>query len=269
LVYKRAIAEGADFIVGPLTKDEVTLITSAPVQVPTLALNQPYKEVKPQENLTMLTLSPEAEAKQIATFARNNGLQTAQIIVADSALAKRIAKAFASQWQAMDGKITAQIEIPSDVGKLATLKSTAANPADMIFLAANATYAKRVRPYLDASVPTYGTSYLYDGASGNSQNADLNAIHFVDIPWILVPDSSAFALFRATATRFIGVELQRLFALGLDAYNILPKLQGRSGNDVLLDGATGKISWGEHGVLARELPLAQFRHDGVAIESTP
>jgi hypothetical protein len=269
LVYKRAIAEGADFIVGPLTKDEVTLITSAPVQVPTLALNQPYNEVKAQDNLTMLTLSPDIEAKQIASLARNNGLQTAQVVVADSPLAKRIAKAFVTQWQAMEGKITAQIDIPSDASKLPTVKSAAANPADMIFLAADAAHAKRVRPYLDASVPTYGTSYLYDGVSGNSQNADLNAIHFVDMPWILMPDSSAFALLRATATKFSGAELQRLFALGLDAYNILPKLQGRSGNEALLDGATGKISWGDHGVLVRELPLAQFRRDGVAIESTP
>jgi len=269
LVYRKAVAEGADLIVGPLTRDEVTLITSAPVQVPTLALNQPYSEVKSQENLTMLTLSPDAEAKQIATYARSNGLQTAQVVVADTALAKRIAKAFVEQWQAQDGKISAQIEIPNDSSKLAALKSAAANPADMIFLAANAARAKLVRPYLDASIPTYGTSYLYDGGSGSSQNTELTAIHFVDIPWILVPDSSEFALLRAAATGFSGAELQRLFALGLDAYNILPKLQGKSGNSILLEGATGKISWGENGVLARELPLAQFRRDGVAIESNP
>ena len=217
----------------------------------------------------MLTLSPDAEAKQIATYARSNGLQTAQVVVADTALAKRIAKAFVEQWQAQDGKISAQIEIPNDSSKLAALKSAAANPADMIFLAANAARAKLVRPYLDASIPTYGTSYLYDGGSGSSQNTELTAIHFVDIPWILVPDSSEFALLRAAATGFSGAELQRLFALGLDAYNILPKLQGKSGNSILLEGATGKISWGENGVLARELPLAQFRRDGVAIESNP
>ncbi len=46
----------------------------------------------------MLTLSPDAEAKQIATYARSNGLQTAQVVVADTALAKRIAKAFIEQW---------------------------------------------------------------------------------------------------------------------------------------------------------------------------
>ena len=269
LVYRKAVAEGADLIVGPLTRDEVTLITSAPVQVPTLALNQPYSEVKSQENLTMLTLSPDAEAKQIATYARSNGLQTAQVVVADTALAKRIAKAFIAQWQAQDGKITAQIEIPNDPGKLIALKSATANPADMIFLAANATHAKLVRPYLDASIPTYGTSYLYDGGSGGSQNTELNAVHFVDIPWILVPDSSEFALLRAAATGFSGADLQRLFALGLDAYNILPKLQGKTTNAMLLQGATGKISWGEDGLLVRELPLAQFRRDGVAIESNP
>jgi hypothetical protein len=267
LVYRKAVAEGADFIVGPLTRDEVTLIASAPIQVPTLALNQPYENGKAQDNLTMLTLSAEAEARQIANLVRNRGLQTAQVVVADSALARRIAKAFVDQWQAQDGKISAQIEIPNDPNKFAAFKSAAANPADMIFLAASATRARQARPYLDAAVPTYATSYIYDGTSGSLQNKELSAIHFVDIPWILVPDSSEFALFRASAAKFSGAELQRLFALGLDAYRILPKLQGKSSNGPLLEGATGNISWGENGVLTRELPLAQFRPDGVALES--
>jgi hypothetical protein len=269
LIYKKAVAEGATFIVGPLTRDEVTLIATAPVQIPTLALNQPYSETKPQDNLIMLTLSAEAEARQIAVLARDRGLQTVQVVVANTALAKRIAKAFVGQWQMLDGKISTQIEIPGDPGKLSTLKSAAANPADMIFLAAGTASAKLVRPYLDASIPTYSTSYLYDDASDSSKNTDLIAIHFVDIPWILAPNSSEFALFRSSATNFSGAELQRLFALGLDAYHILPKLQGRSGNGTLLEGATGNISWGDHGILSRQLPLAQFRRDGVAIESNP
>jgi hypothetical protein len=99
---------------------------------------------------------------------------------------------------------------------------------------------------------------------------DLTAIHFVDIPWILSPNSPEFSLFRAAASHFNGVELQRLFALGMDAYRILPKLQGGgSGDEKLLEGATGTIYRGEDGVLARELPLAQFRRDGIAIESNP
>jgi hypothetical protein len=267
LIYKKAVAEGATFIVGPLTRDEVTLIAAAPVQMPTLALNQPYSETKPQENLMMLTLSAEAEARQIAILARDRGLQTVQIVVANTFLAKRIAKAFVGQWQMLDGKISTQIEIPSDPGKLSTLKSAAANPADMIFLAAGTANAKMVRPFLDASIPTYSTSYLYDDASDSSKNTDLVAIHFVDIPWILIPNSPEFALYRSSAVKFSGAELQRLFALGLDAYHILPKLQGRSGSGALLEGATGNIYWGDHGILLRQLPLAQFRRDGVAIES--
>lgn len=269
LAYKKAVSEGALIIVGPLTRDEVTLICSTPIQVPTLALNQPYDEVRNQQNLTMLSLSAEAEARQIAKTARDRGFQSVQVITASSALAKRIAKAFVEAWQALDGKVINQSEIPDDASKFPALKSAAANPPDMIFLSASATRAKQIRPYLDNSVPTYGTSYLYDGMPSSLQNMDLTAIHFVDIPWILFPDSPDFALYRAAASHFNGVELQRLFALGLDAYHILPKLQGGSGNERLLEGATGNIYRGENGVLARELPMAQIRRDGIAIESGP
>jgi outer membrane PBP1 activator LpoA protein len=269
LAYKKAVSEGALFIVGPLTRDEVTLVCSAPIEVPTLALNQPYNEVKDQQNLTMLSLSAEAEARQIAKTARDRGFQNVQVITTNSALAKRIANAFMEQWQTLDGKITNQTEVPDDASKFPALKSAAANPPDMIFLSASAARAKQIRPYLDASVPTYGTSYLYDGIPSSLQNMDLTAVHFVDIPWILYPDSPEFSLFRAAASHFNGVELQRLFALGLDAYHILPKLQGGSGNDKLLEGATGNIYRGENGVLVRELPLAQFRRDGIALEGAP
>jgi outer membrane PBP1 activator LpoA protein len=45
--YRRAIAEGAQFVVGPLTKDDVTAIaTSGETSVLTLALNQTADEAQ-------------------------------------------------------------------------------------------------------------------------------------------------------------------------------------------------------------------------------
>ena len=47
--YRRAIADGAQFIVGPLTKDDVTAIAaSGEVSVLTLALNQTADETQPR-----------------------------------------------------------------------------------------------------------------------------------------------------------------------------------------------------------------------------
>lgn len=173
LAYRRAVAEGAQFVVGPLTRDEVTALASESLDVPTLALNQPEGDIKPQHNLTLFSLSAEAEARQVARLARDHGLQTALVVAADNPLAQRMAKAFVGEWQTLDGNIFKQLAIPS-VEKLADFKQeAAAHPSDMIFLAAGAAQARLVRPYLDPAIPTYATSHVYDGVPKSVQNLDL------------------------------------------------------------------------------------------------
>ncbi len=271
--YAKAVSDGSTWVVGPLTRDEVGSLLAGNITIPTLALNQPENEIKPQEHLTLFGLSAENEARQIAQMVRNRGLQTAQVIVADSPLAKRVAKAFMEEWKALQGSVTIELTVTKftnpEPAKLAELKATSlANAADMIFIAGNASQAKTMRPYLDAATPTYGISHLYDGAAKGLQNMDLVAIHFVDMPWMLEPDNPEFANYRGAAAQFKSADLQRLFAMGLDAYRLLPHLQGQATGKTLLDGATGEIIFGET-ALIRELPLAQFRRDGVALENAP
>jgi outer membrane PBP1 activator LpoA protein len=154
--------------------------------------------------------------------------------------------------------------------KLAELKTeAAARPVDMIFLAAGAAQGRMVRPYLDLAIPTYGTSHLYDGTPKSVQNIDLVAVHFVDMPWMIDPDNPDFSAYRPSE-QDDNAELKRLFALGLDAYRLVPLLASHPAvGKKLLDGATGSVSMTEGGVLVRELPSAQFRRDGVSLESSP
>ena len=266
--YVNAVNDGASWVVGPLTRDEVSALVAGSISIPTLALNQPDGEFKPQQHLILFGLSAEAEARQIAQMVRERGLQTAQVVVANTPLGKRIAKAFTDEWVSLQGSVTAELTIPEQ-SKLAELKTASnANTADMIFLAANAAQAKLARPYLDAATPTYGTSHLYDGVQKGLQNLDLVAVHFVDMPWILETEETQFSGYRVAAAAFKGVELQRLFALGLDAYRLLPQLQGQIEGKTLLEGASGEILYGEP-ALSRTLPMAQFRRDGVALEDAP
>jgi outer membrane PBP1 activator LpoA protein len=263
LAYRRAVAEGAQFVVGPLTRDEVTVLAADSLDIPTLALNQPEGDIKPQQNLTLFGLSAEAEARQVARLARDHGLQTALVIIGDSPLSQRMGKAFVEEWQSLDGSIFKQLAVPS-TGKLADFKlEAAAHPSDMIFLAMGAAQAKLVRPYLDAAIPTYATSHVYDGMPKSIQNLDLVAVHFVDMPWLVDPDNPDFAGMERSSS----AESQRLFALGMDAYRLLPLLASHPATEKkLLEGATGSISLGNDGVLVRDLPMAQFRSEGVTLE---
>lgn len=268
LAYQRAMAEGAHFVIGPLTRAEVTALAAESLATPALALNLPDGTPKPQANLTLFGLSAEHEARQIARLAREQGMQSALVLAADTPLAQRMAKAFTEEWRAADGSIAAQLAIPG-TDKLAELKAEAsAHPADMIFLAANAAQARQARPWLDAATPTYGTSHLYDGVPKSIENADLLALHFVDAPWLVDPDNPDFAALPHENQE--SADLRRFFALGLDAYRLIPMLATHpvAGKE-LLDGASGHIFQSEGGVLLRKLPLAQFRRDGVALEPAP
>lgn len=265
-LYQRAVAEGATFVVGPLMRDEVTQLAAENLSVPVLALNQPEGAIKPQPKLNIFGLQVESEARQIARLARSHGMQSALIVAAATPLGERMAKAFADEWRAQDGAISAQLVLPEQ-DKRGEFKAEAAQKtADMIFLAANALQAQEIRPWLSAAIPTYGTSHLYDGAAKSIQNQDLLAVHFVDAPWLVEPDNPEFAALRP-AEPLSGAEQQRLYALGLDAFRLVAALANPPAvGKQVLEGATGNIIMQEHNVLTRELTPAQFRREGVEPE---
>lgn len=261
--YQQAVAEGAQYVVGPMAREEVaTLAASGQKLVPTLALNSPELETLP-ENLMTFGLPVEAEAIQAARVARAYGIQSAIIVAADTPLAQRMEQAFLKEWKTQEGTLIAQKSFGTDTN-LAELKADlSAVPADMIFLAANVDQARLVRPYLDPSIPTFATSHVYDGAPENPENGTLAAIHFVDMPWMINPEHPDFASYREAADKLPIGEAQRWFAVGVDAWNILTaKAAGKS---LLIPGLSGTLHM-EGSNMVRELPMAQFGNNGVALE---
>lgn len=264
-LYRQAVAEGAQFVVGPLTRAEVAGLNSAElVTVPTIALNTLDEDAASPAKLVRFGLPLEEEASQLARLARTQGMQTAIVAVADSTLAKRMAQAFAAEWTEQGGAVVLQAEF-SDKSNLLDVKAQiAAEPADMIFLAADAEKARQIRPYLDQAMPTFGLSHIYDGDPKNPLNGALNAIHFIDMPWLLNPDAPEYAYYRETAASFPPMA-QRWFAVGVDAWNLLSALSENPAGTFQLRGLTGNVSLRENRIV-RELQAAQFRNDGVFLE---
>ena len=269
--YQQALQAGAQVVIGPLTRDAVTaLAKSSLVQVPTLALNLPDNDNSLPRNLYLFGLSAEAEARQIARVAFDEGLKTATIISSGTPLAKRTQAAFLDQWQELGGKTVLQANVPPDQERLAALhEDILKHPADMIFLATDAQSARLARPYLDVTVPTYATSRIHDGDDPTHNNVDLNGIHFVEMPWLLIPDHPAVMIYPRPEPGH-GVELDRLYGLGIDAFRLAlilvknPLLQ----NGVLLDGVTGQISLSDQR-FSRDLTEAQFRQGQATPEEAP
>ena len=264
-IYQQAINEGAQYVVGPMARDEVEALAASSLKlVPTLALNAADQDTLP-ENLTAFGLPVEAEATQVAVVARAHGMQSAILVSADTPLAKRAEQAFAKEWKTQQGSIVTQKTIAAN-GNLAELKADlAAHPADMIFLAADAEQARLVRPYLDSSIPTFAVSHIFDGVELNPDNALLSAIHFVDMPWMVNPEHPDFAPYREAAAKLPPGEAQRWFAVGVDAWHIVTARA--AGKAILLPGLSGTLHM-EGNTMVRELPMAQFGPDGVAVGSS-
>lgn len=264
-LYRQAIAEGAQFVVGPLTRAEVAGLQDMElVTVPTIALNTLEENKAIPAKLVQFGLPVEEEAGQLARLAREKGMQTAVVAVADSALAQRMAQAFVAEWTELGGVVVLQAEFSDQSNLLDIKKQISAEPADLIFLAADTEKARRIRPYLNQATPTFGLSHLYDGEPANPLNSVLQAVHFIDMPWLLDANAPGYAVYREAAAA-LPPKTQRWFAVGVDAWNVLSELASSPGGKLQLQGLTGNISLQENRI-RRELPLAQFRSDGVALE---
>lgn len=269
LLYQRAIEDGAQYVIGPLTRGEVSALESTDmIRVPTVALNTLESLTIPTGKLALFGLPVEEEARQLALLARRIGMQSASMVVADTPLAQRMAETFASEWEAQDGKIVQQIAF-SATSTLSELRTKMfENPSDMIFLAANADQARLVRPFLDPATPTFGLSHLYDGDPSNPLNKALTAVHFVDMPWLINPEHPDYAPYAEAAAALPPGEAQRWFAVGVDSWRILTALTDSNSTSQQWQGLTGNILL-QNGRISRTLPLVQFRNGGVFMEQLP
>ncbi len=267
-LYAKAVSEGAKYIIGPLTRDEVTELSTQPIPVPTLALNQAGLTKNPA-NFYTYGLFIEGEAAQIAKMGRDSGMQTATIVMTETTLANRIAKAFSDAWLADGGQIRLQI-IVAQGGSLDEIKAKVlANPADMILMATTAEESRIIRPYLDQATPTFGLSYIYTGINADSADQALSAVRFIDMPWLLNQEDSSFSDYKADAMDLPQGEMQRWYALGADAYRIMSILANQPRQSTTLRGLSGKIQISPDGQISRQLAVGRFSQDGVLLEKLP
>ena len=105
----------------------------------------------------------------------------------------------------------------------------------------------------------YSTSHLFSGNNGQPQPADLNGIRFCETPWLL---DSSDALHQQVVTQWpqAAGSLGRLYAMGMDAYTLAPRLsQLKALPDTRVDGLTGQLSINPSQRVQRQLPWAEFR----------
>jgi uncharacterized protein len=293
-LYKQAIANGANLVIGPLIKnDVVSLERMGSLAVPTIALNYTTAKQKPNRNLYEYALSPQDEARQVAQKTRRDGYSHALVIAPAGDWGEGIADHYIRGWEATGATIVEKffytdssdlnktikelLQINSSHSRQQKLKSIlgeniAATPqkrtdVDVIFLVSSPAKARQIIPllkfYYAGDIPIYSTSMIYSGVPDPLHDKDLNGVIFCEIPWLI--DNSYTLQKQREKMRALFPQAKpqtvRLYAFGMDAYQLAITLYytGLTAH-ASLDGTTGQLYVGEpQQQIYRRLDWAQFK----------
>jgi outer membrane PBP1 activator LpoA protein len=267
--FAAAAESGAALIVGPLTRDDVkTVLAMALTRPRVLVLNQPEDGSVLPDDVYALTLSIDSDAALVAGRLRDDGARTVATVASDAPLQRRFKAAFAAAWGRAGGAPAHDYRFDPNPEVLRVLRrELAARPTDATLLAVGSGDAALAKSFLPPGA-VYASSQIADDLPGPMLR-DLEGVRYVEIPWLADPSSPALARFpRADLGDPV---LERLYALGLDAFAIAELLASPIPPDrVELDGATGHLALGPPTrVFSREGRLMVIRDGQPTVYSAP
>ncbi|MEG0242466.1 MAG: penicillin-binding protein activator [Pseudomonas sp.] len=286
--YKKAQADGVQLVIGPLEKPLVKQLSARPqLPITTLALNYSEGDQAPAQ-LFQFGLAAEDEAREVSRRARADGLHRAAAMVPKGEWGDRVLKAFRQDWEANGGTLIGVEHVDQPValaqqiadlfklrqseGRAKSLQSTvgtdiAAQPSrrqdiEFIFLAVTPQQAQQIKPTLNfqyaGDVPVYATSHVFSASGDKNQYNDMNGIMFCETPWLL---NTTDPLRNQVATQWpqANGSLGRLYAMGVDAYRLAPRLgQLKALPDTRIDGLSGNLGMSPSQRIERQMPWAKF-----------
>ena len=276
--YQQAIQDGAGFVVGPLTKEEVAVVAPlASGRIPILALNFLADGASSAGNFYQFALLPEDEARAAARRVVADGRLNGVALVPLNELGSRMLAAFSEELKRLGGTLldvgryeSAQADFSGLIHQVLQVKDVKGEPsthradASFVFVVGTPVAARLIRPQLKyhyaGDVPMYCTSDSFDPDPG--ANADMDGVIFSDMPWMISSDpvtsqirNDVRAAWPTRANR-----RGRLYAFGFDAFRLIPALKSHSIDAVnSISGMTGKLILDEHNRIRRELNWAEIR----------
>lgn len=288
--FDRAVAEGADRVLGPFPREQVSALFRRGTSVPTLALNYAEAPALPPPGSLQFALLPEEEAIAVADYMWAKGLRQVTALVPDDDFGRRTLDGFRVRFEALGGvlvdpqffnpqvtdnspAIRAALGLSESVARAQQVRAITglqltAQPSrrpdlDGIFLAARPPQARLLLPQLRsfdaAEWPIVATSHLYAGVP-STLDFDLNGVEFVDAPWLYEPIGNLPNRDQVAALSATQGPAVRLFAFGLDAWQLVSRIEWLEEHPrEVLAGATGKLASDGRGSIRRQGVWRRFR----------
>jgi outer membrane PBP1 activator LpoA protein len=283
--YTRAVADGAGFVVGPLTKEDVAAVAPLSAgRTPVLALNFLGDAVAPPRNFYQFALLPEDEARMVARRVVADGRLNGVAIVPSGEWGTRVAAAFADELKHLGGTLldsqrydSSQVDFSDAIKTVMQLKVTKVEKGEkpappthrtdaaFIFVASSSPgTARLILPQLrfqySGDVPVYSTSDSFE--PDTAANSDIEGMMFPDMPWMIANDPVTAQIRDAVRASWPArtSRRDRLYAFGFDAYRLVPGLRSNSPSGTTeIAGVTGKLHLDENNKVRRDLEWAQIK----------
>ena len=277
--YNRAISDGAGFVVGPLTKEDVAAV--APLssgRTPVLALNFLGDTVSAPKNFFQFALLPEDEARMVARRVVADGRLAGVTIVPGGELGNRVNAAFADELKTLGGTVLdsqryepSQPDFSDIIKQVLQIKAVKGEPsthrsdATFVFIVGTPGAARLIMPQLKfhfaGDVPVYATSASFEPNPG--ANSDIEGMVFPDMPWMISYDPVTAQIRDSVRTAWPGrtARHDELYAFGFDAYRLVPGLRSTAPAAASeIAGVTGKLHLDQQNRIRRDLDWAQIKN---------
>jgi outer membrane PBP1 activator LpoA protein len=243
----RQAADTHDVVVGPLARPAVDAVAATSVTRVTVALNHPDAGVSLPPRMLAIGLSLEDEARQAADWAaREHPMGRALILAGSQAWQQRMAQAFELRWSEL-GRNSHMAPLPADGSRVDTnaidlvRTQMEIDPPELIFAALDASELRQVRGVLGTATACYAASSANPGRNDGDSASELDGVRLLDLPWEVQPEHQAVMVYPRRLESAHTLDMDRLYALGIDAYRVAQALARDPGAPVSLDGVTGKL----------------------------
>lgn len=234
-------------------------------------------------------LAVEDEAQQVAEQAFVDGHRRALILAPAGSWGDRSADTFAAHWLGLGGDVVSDYRFKNQkeysslieqatgvadskeraramrrlIGEAIEFEPRRRQDIDIVFLVARPSEARQLKPTLNfhyaSDIPVYATSHIYNGTTNDTLDQDMNGIRFTTLPWFFdeeLPERRAIA---RSGSQEEGSAYQPLYALGIDAYHLYPRLRQLANvKQAHYYGTTGSLSLDENQRITRHQVWAQF-----------